>query len=75
MNDKENNMKPKIEYIHVLKEFEDILPEEVPGLPPKNGYRLHNQFDTWSGTNIESSISNEHNRTHRTKITITITNQ
>ena len=23
------NMKPKLEYIHCLKEFEDIFPEEV----------------------------------------------
>ena len=35
MNDKENGMKPKLEDIPVLKEFEDIFPEEVPGLPPK----------------------------------------
>ena len=35
MNDKENNMKPKLEDILVLKEFEDIFPEEVPGIPPK----------------------------------------
>ena len=35
MNDKENDMKPKLEDIPVLKEFEDIFPEEVPRLPPK----------------------------------------
>ena len=35
MNDKENDIKPKLEDIHVLKEFEDIFPEEVHGLPPK----------------------------------------
>ena len=35
MNDKENDIKPKIEDIPVLKEFEDIFPEEFPGLPPK----------------------------------------
>ena len=37
MNDKENDMKPKLEDIPVLKEFEDIFLEEVPGLPPKRG--------------------------------------
>ena len=35
MNDKENDIKPKLEDIPVLKEFEDIFLEEVPGLPPK----------------------------------------
>ena len=35
MNDKENDMKPKLEDMHVLKELEDMFPEEVPGLPPK----------------------------------------
>ena len=28
-------MKPKLEDIPVLKEFEDIFLKEVPGLPPK----------------------------------------
>ena len=31
----ENDNKLKLEYIPVLKEFEDIFPEEVPGLPLK----------------------------------------
>ena len=35
MNDKENDIKPKLEDIPVLKEFEDIFLEEVPGPPPK----------------------------------------
>ena len=35
MNDKENDMKLKLQDIPVLKEFEDIFPEEVPRLPPK----------------------------------------
>ena len=35
MNDNENDNILKIEDIPVLKEFEDIFPEEVPGLPPK----------------------------------------
>ena len=35
MNDKENDTKPKLKYLPVLKEFEDIFPEEIPGLPPK----------------------------------------
>ena len=35
MNDKENNIKPKLEDIPVLKEFEDIFPKEVHRLPPK----------------------------------------
>ena len=35
MNDKENDMKPKLEDIPILKEFKDIFQEYVPGLPPK----------------------------------------
>ena len=35
MNDNENDNKLKLEDIPVLKEFEDIFSEEVPGLPPK----------------------------------------
>ena len=35
MNDKENDMRPKLEDIPILKEFEDIFPEEFPRLPPK----------------------------------------
>ena len=35
MNDKENDMKPKLEDIPILKEFEDIFPEEVSRLSPK----------------------------------------
>ena len=35
MNDNENNNKLKLEDIPVLKEFEDIFLEFVPGLPPK----------------------------------------
>ena len=35
MNDNENDNKFKLEDIPVLKEFEDIFPEEVPGLPTK----------------------------------------
>ena len=35
MNDKKNDMNPKLEEIPVLKEFEDIFSEEVLGLPPK----------------------------------------
>ena len=35
MNDKENEMKPKLEDIPMLKDFEYIFLEEVPGLPPK----------------------------------------
>ena len=35
MNDKENDMKPKLEDIPVLKKFEDIFLEEVHGTPPK----------------------------------------
>ena len=35
MNDKENDMTPKLEDILVLKEFKDIFPKEVPGLPQK----------------------------------------
>ena len=32
---REKDMKPKLEDIPVLKEFEDIFLEEVPGLPQK----------------------------------------
>ena len=35
MNDKENDMKPKLEDIPVLKEFEYIFSEEVPRIPPR----------------------------------------
>ena len=35
MNGNENDNKLKLEDILVLKEFEDIFPEEVPGLPPR----------------------------------------
>ena len=35
MNGNENNNKLKLEYIPVLKEFEDIFPKEVLELPPK----------------------------------------
>ena len=35
MNDKENNIKHKLEDALVLKEFEDIFPEEVHGIHPK----------------------------------------
>ena len=35
MNDKDNENKLKLEDIPVLKEFEDIFLEEVPGLPLK----------------------------------------
>ena len=35
MNGNENDNKLKLEDILVLKEFEDIFLEEVPGLPPK----------------------------------------
>ena len=35
MNDKENDIKPKLEDMPLLKEIEDIFLEEVPGLPPK----------------------------------------
>ena len=35
MNDRENNTKRNVEDIPILKEFEDIFPEEFPGLPPK----------------------------------------
>ena len=35
MNDKENNIRPKLNDIPILKEFKDIFLEEVPGLPPK----------------------------------------
>ena len=40
MNDNENDNKLKLEDILVLKEFEDILPEEVPGLPLKREIEL-----------------------------------
>ena len=35
MNDKENDMKPKMEDMLILKEFEDIFPEEVLRHPLK----------------------------------------
>ena len=35
MNDKENDIKPKLEDMPVLREFKDIFSEEVPRLPPK----------------------------------------
>ena len=35
MNGNENNNKLKLEYIPVLKEFEDNFPEEVPRIPLK----------------------------------------
>ena len=35
MNDNENDNKIKLQYIPVLKEFEDIFSEEFPRLPPK----------------------------------------
>ena len=41
MNDKETYIKPKLEDITVLNEFEDIFLEEVLVLPPKNRYRIH----------------------------------
>ena len=44
MNDNETDNKPKLEEIPVLKECEDISPEEVPGLPP-NRYWLHNRSE------------------------------
>ena len=34
-NDKENDMKPKLEDIPILKEFEYVFPKDVLGLPPK----------------------------------------
>ena len=74
MNDNETDNKPKLEEIPVLKEFEDISPEEVLGLPPKR-YWLHNRSNTQSGTSIESSIPNEYNRTYRVEITTTRTNR
>ena len=30
-----NNETPRLEYYHVLQEFKDVFPDEVPGLPPK----------------------------------------
>ena len=35
MNDNEKYNKLKLEDIPLFKEFEDIFPEEFPGLPPK----------------------------------------
>ena len=35
MNDKDDDIKPKLEDIQFLKEFEGIFSEEVPRLPPK----------------------------------------
>ena len=35
MNDKENYIKPKLEDMLVLKDFEYIFLEEVPRIPPK----------------------------------------
>ena len=35
MDDKDNDNKLKIEDIPILKDFKDIVPEEVHGLPPK----------------------------------------
>ena len=35
MNDRENDIKPKLEEIPILKEFEGIFSEEVHGIPPK----------------------------------------
>ena len=35
MNDKENEMQPKLEDIPILRKFEDIFLEEIPCLPPK----------------------------------------
>ena len=35
MDDKYNDNKLKIQDIPILKDFKDIFPEEVPGLPPK----------------------------------------
>ena len=35
MNDKNKEIKLKIEDILVVKNFEDNFPEEIPGIPPK----------------------------------------
>ena len=35
MNEKENDMKHKLEDVPILKEFEDMFSKEVPGLPLK----------------------------------------
>ena len=35
MNDKENDMNPKVQYIHILKDFKDIFPKQVTILPPR----------------------------------------
>ena len=29
------NETPRLEYFHVLQEFRDVFPDEIPGLPPK----------------------------------------
>ena len=40
MNCSENDNKLKLEDIQVLKEFEDIFPEDPPRLPPKRNIEL-----------------------------------
>ena len=34
MEERENET-PRFEYFHVLQEFRDVFPYEIPGLPPK----------------------------------------
>ena len=46
MNDKENDMNPKLEDIPILKEFEYIFSGRSPCTSSKKGYRLDNRSDT-----------------------------
>ena len=36
------NENPRLEDFHVLQEFRDVFPDEIPGLPPKRdiGFRI-----------------------------------
>ena len=33
--DIESDREQRIEYFHIPKEFKDVFPKEIPGLPPK----------------------------------------
>ena len=70
MEDKNNENKLKIEDMPILKDFEYILPRRSPSTSFEKRYWHHDQSNTRSGTSIERSLPNEHNRDYKTQITI-----
>jgi hypothetical protein len=54
---------PSLDQYPVLSEFQDALPNELPGLPPKRELDFTIELKTWCRTNLQNSVSDDSTRT------------